>query len=132
EEISLDNPKDTESLELQNILSEIQLYKEEKLTWEIFERLSQKIIAIFSEQNDTMINDPHKISNLALLGHNENAALNNSVFEVKRRAIINMDKEGSYIPVCTKRVFMKYYISKNKSQQYYFWGHDDRASYLEE
>src|SRR5690606_13953628 len=55
EEISLDNPKDTESLELQNILSEIQLYKEEKLTWEIFERLSQKIIAIFSEQNDTMI-----------------------------------------------------------------------------
>lgn len=120
------------SKEMKKLLDEVELYNDDKLTWEIFEGLSQRIIDQFSEKNEQQINDPHNIANLALLGHNENAALNNSVFEVKRRAIISMDKEGSYIPVCTKRVFLKYYSNSNSSQQYYFWGHSDRESYVDE
>ena len=62
----------------------------------------------------------------------DNAALNNSVFEVKRRDIIEMDKKGNYIPICTRRVFLKYYNDKSSTQQYYFWGKEDRDNYLNE
>ena len=112
--------------------AEIDESANEGITWDIFEKLSAKIIDIFSEKGDEMNNAPHNISNLALLGMNENSALNNSVFEVKRRAIIKMDMNGSYIPVCTKRVFLKYYNNKNGTQQSFFWGHDDRNAYIEE
>lgn len=75
-------------------------------------------------------NDLHGISNLALLDNRDNAALNNSVFEVKRRDIIRRDKEGSYIPVCTRHVFLKYYTDAG-SQQLHFWSAHDRAQYLD-
>ena len=42
-----------------------------------------------------------------------------------------MDKEGKYIPICTRRVFMKYY-SKSEETQLNFWGKLDRDSYIEE
>ncbi len=38
------------------------------------------------------------IANLALLDGGDNSALSNSVFAVKRAAILNRDREGSYIP----------------------------------
>ena len=70
------------------------------------------------------------IRNLALLSQPDNAALNNSVFEVKRREIIRMDKEGHFIPICTKRAFLKYYNEENSSSQSYFWSSDDRENYF--
>ncbi|SNV32014.1 Uncharacterized conserved protein [Chryseobacterium taklimakanense] len=132
EDVITETSDAAEQIEMQKLLDEVKLFNDDKLTYEVFEGLAKKIIEKFSEKNEQQINDPHNIANLALLGHNENAALNNSVFEVKRRAIISMDKEGAYIPVCTKRVFLKYYNDTNSSQQYYFWGHSDRESYVEE
>lgn len=43
-----------------------------------------------------------------------------------------MDKEGKYIPLCTRRVFLKYYNDKPSSQQYHFWGKEDRDNYVKE
>ncbi len=123
---------DIETTSLKSLLTEVNSLYNDKLTWDIFERIAKKVIAVFSEESQEISNDPHSISNLALLGHVENSVLNNSVFEVKRREIISLDKEGSYIPICTKRVFLKYYDDKKASQQFYFWGHDDRVSYLSE
>lgn len=127
-----ENTDSNKSIVYKNLKAEIDESANEGITWDIFEKLSAKIIDIFSEKGDEMNNAPHNISNLALLGMNENSALNNSVFEVKRRAIIKMDMNGSYIPVCTKRVFLKYYNNKNGTQQSFFWGHDDRNAYIEE
>ncbi|SHJ88817.1 DUF262 domain-containing protein [Epilithonimonas mollis] len=127
-----DTPEENEKSDLQKLLNEVESLSDDKITWEIFEKLAQNVIRKFSEENQDINTDSHNISNLALLGHNENAVLSNSVFEVKRREIINLDKIGSYIPVCTKRVFLKYYDKKNTSQQYYFWGQNDREAYLEE
>jgi hypothetical protein len=56
--------------------------------------------------------------------------LNNSVFEVKRRHLIQLDQQGSYIPVCTRNVFLKYY-NTTTTQQIHFWGRHDREAYLE-
>jgi hypothetical protein len=67
------------------------------------------------------------------LSKEANSALNNAVFEVKRRVIIDLDKEGEYIPVCTRRAFLKYYSDneRSSSDQIQFWGMNERASYLE-
>ncbi len=118
--------------EWNNILAEIEKFNNEKLTWEKFSQLAEIIIKRFSEQTDLESNGLHSISNLALLSQPDNAALNNSVFEVKRREIIRMDKEGNYIPLCTRRVFLKYYNDKPSTQQYYFWGKEDKINYLKE
>lgn len=114
------------------LLNEIQLLDKDRITWDKFNALSNRIIQVFSEVSDDHTDDLHSISNLALLSQPDNTALNNSVFEVKRREIIRMDKEGRYIPLCTKRVFLKYYNDEISSQQTYFWGKEDRANYLKE
>lgn len=131
-EIAEDQSETDKNEDWNAILEEIKLYNNEKLTWGLFEQLSQKIIAKFSKEDEEGTNDLHGISNLALLSQPDNAALNNAVFEVKRREIINMDKKGNYIPICTRRVFLKYYNNKPSTQQYYFWGKDDREMYFNE
>ena len=67
--------------------------------------------------------------NLALLNLSDNAALNNSTFDVKRNEIIEMDKKGQYIPFCTRMVFLKYY-TPSAENQLHFWGQADRVAYI--
>ena len=71
----------------------------------------------------------HSIGNLALLRADDNAALNNSTFDVKRNLIVSMDKEGQFIPFCTKMVFLKYY-TPSEDNQLHFWGQADRVAYV--
>lgn len=78
-----------------------------------------------NESDDKFI---HSLSNLTLLDTKHNSALSNSAFIVKRKKIIEKDKEGEFIPYCTRMVFLKYY-SENTSQLY-FWSKDDREGYI--
>lgn len=71
----------------------------------------------------------HSIANLALLDSSQNTALSNSTFDVKRNKIIKLDKEGKFIPFCTKMVFLKYYTPSNDNQLH-FWGEPDREAYI--
>lgn len=71
----------------------------------------------------------HSISNLALISASDNAALNNSTFDVKRNMVIEMDKEGQFIPFSTKMVFLKYY-TPSEQNQLHFWGQADRVAYV--
>ena len=66
---------------------------------------------------------------MALLNTQDNAALNNSTFDVKRNQIVEMIKEGKFIPYCTQMVFLKYYTPSNVNQVH-FWGQADRDSYV--
>jgi hypothetical protein len=93
-----------------------------------FEEIQQKVIQKLSAQGNTEY--MHSIANLALLNMSDNAALNNSTFDVKRNAIIEMDKKGQFIPFCTKMVFLKYY-TPSASNQLHFWGQQDRVAYIE-
>ena len=93
-----------------------------------FEVLQQKVTELLSVQGN--IEYRHSIGNLALLKSGDNAALNNSTFDVKRNLIIAMDKEGQFIPFCTKMVFLKYY-TPSAENQLHFWGEADRIAYIE-
>jgi hypothetical protein len=94
---------------------------------EAFESLEQELTTLFTLAGESA--DVDAISNLALLSSEDNSALSNSVFEVKRRNILERDREGSYIPICTRNVFLKYY-TEAEGQQIHFWGQHDREGYL--
>ena len=106
---------------------------------ESFEVLHRDLVALFTDNADVSTSDDpvaadhdeiDSIANLALLSRDDNSVLNNSVFEVKRRHVIRRDQSGSYIPVCTRNVFLKYYDTTTSAQQIHFWGPRDRTAYL--
>jgi CRISPR/Cas system CSM-associated protein Csm2 small subunit len=95
---------------------------------ESFAQLASAIIAFFKTFGSD--GSVHAIANLALLSGGANSALNNSVFEVKRRKILELDRAGGYIPICTRRVFLKYYTEAG-DQQIHLWSVRDRECYME-
>lgn len=102
--------------------------KNEKLEYKEFNEIQDKVTDLLSEKGNTEY--IHSISNMALLNSGDNAALNNSTFDVKRNKIIEMDKKGKYIPFCTRMIFLKYY-TPSKDNQLHFWGYKDRVAYIE-
>ena len=94
-----------------------------------FKDLQSQVVERLSSQGSAEF--LHSIGNLALLRSDDNAALNNSTFDVKRNRIVQMDREGQYIPFCTKMVFLKYY-TPSENNQLHFWGQVDRAAYVKE
>ena len=87
-----------------------------------FDKLQMEILNKFGD----LVN-MHGIENLALLAAEDNSFLSNGPFIEKREKIIEMDKDGEFIPICTKNVFLKYY-TKNLSNVY-FWSKQDQEDY---
>jgi uncharacterized protein with ParB-like and HNH nuclease domain len=113
-----------------NILQDISVaVSDEKLSGDAFTALFDRVVAILSE--DGSFDYTHSLSNLALLKQSDNSALKNSAFDAKRSKILEMDKTSDYIPVCTRRVFLKYY-TPSESNQVHFWGKADRDGYISE
>lgn len=110
------------------------------ITSDTFEVLHRELVDLFTADLDrdgsagpeaADRDEVDAIGNLALLSRDDNSALNNAVFEVKRRHVISLDQNGSYIPVCTRNVFLKYYDRSSGAQQIHFWGPGDRMMYLQ-
>ena len=91
-----------------------------------FKDLYSEILLHFS--NSERYEGSNDISNLALLDANTNRGYGNAAFPVKRSKIIEKDIQGTFIPICTKNLFMKFY--NNDVSQMTFWGKDDRKAYL--
>ena len=96
------------------------LQGEEKLQDEEFKKVFEEI------KNDT-VND---ISNLALLDASTNTSMKNAMFRDKRKDIIDNDKKGTFIPICTRNVFLKYYSTKR--EQMVYWSDQNRGDYWED
>jgi len=90
-----------------------------------FVKLQEEIFKRYTEDENINI---HSIDNMALLSTKDNSALNNNIFPIKRDKIIELDEKGSFIPICTKNVFLKYY-SKDVTQNSE-WTKKDRKAYL--
>ena len=84
-------------------------------------------IEILNRFGDKELLDMHGIENLALLTTKNNSSLSNGPFIEKREKIIEMDKNGEFIPICTKNVFLKYY--SNELSNVYFWSKQDQKDY---
>jgi hypothetical protein len=92
---------------------------------ETFEDLYKKIVDHFNKFSE----ETNNISNLALLDAKTNRGYGNAVFPVKRSKIIEKDRSGTFIPICTKNIFMKFY--NNDVTHMTFWSKDDKDVYLE-
>ena len=106
--------------EIEDMLSQKEI-EEEKLS-----SLVEKVTNELSEKgfdNDN-IND---ISNLTLLDSGTNRSYKNIIFPLKRMRIIEEDKKGTFIPLCTKNVFQKYYTPKANDLS--IWTKDDKENY---
>lgn len=93
---------------------------------EEFKVLFEEVVAYFNSEirEDDDIND---LSNLTLLDSGTNRSYKNAVFPFKRKTIINRDKEGIFIPICTKNVFLKYF--SEYPPKISFWSQEDRENY---
>ena len=88
-----------------------------------FDELKREILELFGDESSD------GIKNLTLLKKEDNSSLSNHLFPTKREKIIAKDKNGSFIPICTKNVFLKYYSTN--IQNLYFWSENDREDYLQ-
>ncbi len=123
------NQTEIESLQLEiaAAVSEIDKGKYSTFTGDAFNALSDRVLKMLNRDD---VPD-HTIRNMALLSSSDNSRLNNSVFEVKRQMILELDRKGEYVPICTRNVFLKYYADAD-TQQPHFWSEADRNSYFDE
>lgn len=89
-----------------------------------FEDLLLTVESLFSDDNFNI----NGLSNLTLLDRQTNRSYKNAIFPIKRKEIILRDRSGTYIPPCTKNVFLKYY--SNNIQNMNYWSKQDRDEYL--
>lgn len=126
--------KDAQKEWLENNFSKCEHYNDDKLNSEIDEIVKnnktvsdedfQKIIEYVLGEED------NSIRNLCLLDMGTNRSYKNDSFKNKRNKIIKNEKEGTFIPVCTRNVFMKYYSSELKDLE--LWNDNDRNEYLKD
>jgi len=98
-------------------------------TEEEFRYINAKFATVVVSGKDDNYSDYKDLmSNMALLGRNDNSVLNNSQFDVKRLIVTTKLISESYVPICTQRVFLKAYTGEDN--QLFFWGASDRDAYL--
>jgi len=71
--------------------------------------------------------EDNSLQNLCLLDRGTNRSYKSDSFKEKRKKIIQREIEGTFIPICTKNVFMKYYSSSVKDIE--VWNENDKTSY---
>ncbi|MBQ7912203.1 MAG: DUF262 domain-containing protein [Clostridia bacterium] len=71
----------------------------------------------------------NELSNLVLLNSDINRSYHNAFFNEKRKRIIEEDKSGVYIPICTKNAFLKYYGNQDKDANLIWWTQSDKDNY---
>jgi hypothetical protein len=74
----------------------------------------------------------NNIGNLTLLNADINRSYGNALFITKRGEIIARDKMGSFIPICTKNVFLKYFDKEGSSKSVWSKGNGDYDNYLKD
>ncbi|MFD0993172.1 DUF262 domain-containing protein [Tenacibaculum geojense] len=148
-------------LEIQNWISDIKLLlNDANSTFDLEEQLNILEEEILKHKPDDIIPksikrrinelsnlldkklDTHSIKNLCLLDNTTNSSLSNSNFQDKRKSILQIDMQGgivksngkkqkTFIPICTKNVFLKYYTKNTNAINFTFWGYEDRKDYEE-
>lgn len=106
--------------EIEDILSRKDIEEEE------LSSLVEKVTSELSEKGFDNENID-EISNLTLLDSGTNRSYKNIIFPLKRMRIIEEDKKGTFIPLCTKNVFQKYYTPKANDLS--IWTKDDKENY---
>ena len=129
------NVKKEEQVEwLENNYVETDAHKDESKNDKINEIIKLKN-PIEKAEFDILINyvlgeEDNGLQNLCLLDRGTNCSYKNNSFKEKRKEIIKKEKEGTFIPICTKNVFMKHYSNDVKGLE--IWNEKDKKNYFED
>jgi len=74
---------------------------------EQFEVIYERVLSLYDPSGDEDVDN--SIGNLTLLDSSTNRSYKNAVFPIKRSRIIALDKQATFVPLCTKNAFLKYY-----------------------
>jgi len=108
------------------LIERINDYIQNEKSLQSFEELQQKVIEVINEsENDEDLKN--NIGNLTLLDAGTNRGYGNALFPTKRKKIIEKDKLGVFIPICTKNVFLKYFDASGQTNAK--WSVTDIVSY---
>ncbi|HAU14011.1 MAG: hypothetical protein CMK83_06380 [Pseudomonadales bacterium] len=88
-----------------------------------FEGVYKRVVELFDPMGDEEVDN--SIGNLTLLDSSTNRSYKNAVFPIKRAHIIALDKRATFVPLCTKNVFLKYY-SKQVDKMLYWESKDSQ------
>lgn len=106
----------------------IKSFIEDEKSKESFELIQGEIIRISGEEtNDKILKN--NIGNLTLLDAKTNRSYGNALFPTKRRIIIEKDIDGTFVPIWTKNLFLKYFDLKTTSRTK--WNESDIKKYRE-
>lgn len=103
------------------------LLKHETFDAKSFSRLFDRVQKELNEKRPQHLDNT--IGNLTLLDSKTNRSYKNAIFPIKRQRIIEADKSGTFIPVATKNVFLKYYSRRVDNMT--FWTIEDHHNYQE-
>ena len=96
-------------------------------TNEWFDSLYEEILLYFKEA--TQGEAIHDIANLTLLDVHTNRSYKNAPFAVKRHRLLDLDQHGTFVPLCTRNVFLKCYSPQ--VDNVLFWSEEDQQGYQE-
>lgn len=120
--IDKDQPEAIDLLSQIDSMTSLSSYTNEDKFTELFDKVTNHFNQYMSETENI-----DGISNLALLDEKTNKGYKNAVFPLKRKFIIDLDKAGGFVPICTKNVFLKYF--SDYPPKISFWTQDDREKY---
>ena len=139
--ININKSYDDLIIEIETFILSLKDTKSNKDFKSFFDELAIKILTIlsFDENNSEKfgikskisfekLGADHHISNMALLDTRSNSSLGNSAFSVKRKAIIDFELKGVFVPTATKNSFLKYYSDYPKHLNY--WTLEDKDDYI--
>ena len=85
---------------------------------ELFDELIQYVLG----------EEDNSLRNLCLLDIGTNRSYKNASFKVKRGKLIDREKKGTFIPICTRNAFMKYYSTEMRDIE--VWNNEDKNAYI--
>ena len=103
--------------------------KQYRFSFELFKKDNWDIEHIHAK-NDATAELDNNIKNLTLLDSETNRSYKDSPFDVKRNIIIEKEKYGKFIPLCTKNVFLKQYTKNVRDMK--DWNREDKECYIAE
>ncbi len=106
-------------------IDEFLAYDDPKSRVDEFNLLYEKLVGHFGEK--TELEPDHSIANLVLLDAKTNRSYSNAVFALKRQRLLNLDRAGIFVPLCTRNVFLKCYSDDVMNSM--FWKKEDGKAY---
>ncbi len=90
-----------------------------------FDPVYASVLKHFREADDDEADNG--LFNLALLDSETNRSYKNAVFALKRERVLALDRDGVFVPLCTRNVFLKCY--NPQVEHVMFWNEQDQDGY---